>query len=146
VGEWVVEGVRDEDGLTPDQVWAAAYADASAWPRWNAELSEASLDGPLRLGATVRLRFATGLRATFTVTEFEEGRLFTDAGRLSGVSISHRHELEPLPAGGVRLTNRMVFSGRLAGLARTFMRRAALRTVSEGQARAAALARLGGPA
>lgn len=142
MGEWVVEGVREEDGLTPAQVWDTAYADASAWPRWNAELTQAVLDGPLRLGATARLSFATGLRATFTVTEFEDGRLFTDAGRLAGVWISHRHALEPLPGGGVRLTNRMVFSGRLAGPARMFMRRAALRAVTEGQARAAALARL----
>jgi hypothetical protein len=146
VGEWSVESVRDEEGLTAAQVWAAAYADASAWPRWNAELAGAVLDGPLRLGATARLHFATGLQATFRVTVFEEERVFTDEGRLASVWISHRHELQPLPGGGVRMTNRMVFSGRLAGAARMFMRRAALRTVSEGQTRAAALARLDAPA
>jgi hypothetical protein len=41
-----------EAGVNPASVWQKAYADASAWPRWNAELKRVRLDGPLALGAT----------------------------------------------------------------------------------------------
>lgn len=67
-----------------EAVWEKAYADAEAWPRWNAELKRASLDGPLALGASARIVFTTGLRLRFRVVEFEQGRLLTDEARLPG--------------------------------------------------------------
>ena len=42
-----------EDEAAPAAIWGSAYADAGAWPRWNAELKSAKLDGPLRAGVYV---------------------------------------------------------------------------------------------
>src|SRR5262245_31073800 len=76
-------------------VWEKAYADAEAWPKWNAEIKRASLDGPLALGAKAKIVFGTGLRLRFHVVEFDRGRLFTDEARLPGARMGHRHLVEP---------------------------------------------------
>lgn len=36
-----------EAEVSPVSVWEKAYADAGAWPAWNAELKSAEFDGPL---------------------------------------------------------------------------------------------------
>ena len=84
-----------EAGVDAARVWRDAYLDAGAWPRWNAEIKRASLDGPLALGARARIVFGTGLRLRFEVIEYEEGRLFTDETRLPGARMGHRHLVEP---------------------------------------------------
>lgn len=105
-----------EGAASPAEAWEKAYADAGAWPQWNAELKSAKLDGPLRLGATAKIVFKTGLRLRFKVVEFEDGRLFTDESRLPGARMGHRHLVEPAPNGGSRLTNTIYIEGPLAGL------------------------------
>lgn len=105
-----------EGAASPAAVWAKAYANAAAWPRWNDELKSAELDGPLRLGATARIAFKTGLRLRFRVVEFEDGRLFTDEARLPGARMGHRHLVEPTDGGGSRLTNTIYIEGPLAAL------------------------------
>lgn len=103
-----------EGTASPADVWEKAYADAAAWPRWNDELKSAELDGPLRLGATAKIAFKTGLRLKFKVVEFEEGRLFTDEARLPGARMGHRHLVEPSGDGGSSLTNTIYIEGPLA--------------------------------
>ena len=103
-----------EGAASPADVWKKAYADAAAWPKWNGELKSAKLDGPLRLGATAKIVFKTGLRLKFTVVEFEKERLFTDESRLPGARMGHRHLVEAGDDGGSRLTNTIYIEGRLA--------------------------------
>jgi hypothetical protein len=79
-----------EAGVSPASIWEKAYADAAAWPKWNAEIKRAQLDGPLALGASAKIVFGTGLRLRFAVVEFEDGRLFTDESRLPGARLGHR--------------------------------------------------------
>lgn len=105
-----------EARVSPEAVWRRAYADADAWPRWNAEIRSARLDGPLALGASARIVFRTGLRLRFQVVEFEQGRLFTDEARLPGARMGHRHLVEPAGEGGCRLTNTIYIEGALAPL------------------------------
>ena len=67
------------------------------------------------------MRFRTGLRLRFTLTEVEPERVFTDESRLPGARMGHRHELQPLPArdgepAGVRLVNTIYIRGPLARL------------------------------
>jgi len=130
-----------EAGVAAAAVWEAAYAEADAWPRWNAELKRASLDGPLALGAQARIVFKTGLRLRFRVVEFEDGHLFTDESRLPGARMGHRHELEPLPGECCRLTNTIYIEGPLAPLWRRILGPAAARTLPAAQRAVVELAR-----
>jgi polyketide cyclase/dehydrase/lipid transport protein len=138
VSRWETTSRLDAD-VAAVAIWSGAYADAAAWPRWNAELRSARLDGPLRLGAEARIVFRTGLRLRFRVVEFEEGRLFTDEARLPGARIGHRHLVEPTPAGGSRLTNTIYIEGPLAGFWRRVLGPAAARALPEGQRAAVAI-------
>lgn len=113
-------------------VWERAYANAEAWPKWNAEIKRATLDGPLALGAKARIVFTTGLRLRFEVVEFEAGRLFTDESRLPGARMGHRHLVETT-ANGTRLTNTIYIEGPLAPLWRRILGPAAARTLPDAQ-------------
>jgi hypothetical protein len=121
-----------EAGVTPASIWEKAYADATAWPKWNAEIKRASLDGPLALGATAKIVFGTGLRLRFHVVEFEDGRLFTDESRLPGAHMGHRHLIESTETGS-RLTNTIYVEGPLAPVWRRIMGPAAARTLPGAQ-------------
>lgn len=129
-----------EAAAPPGAVWGRAYAEASAWPRWNEEIREARLDGPLALGATARIVFGTGLRLRFQVVEFEDGRLFTDEARLPGARMGHRHLVEPGREGGSRLTNTIYLEGPLAPLWRRVMGPRAARALPAAQRAVAELA------
>jgi hypothetical protein len=121
-----------EAGVSPASVWQKAYADAAAWPKWNAEIKRAQLDGPLTQGAKARIVFGTGLRLRFHVVEFEEGRLFTDESRLPDARMGHRHLVEPAESGSF-LTNTIYIEGPLAPLWRRIMGPAAARTLPGAQ-------------
>jgi len=127
-------------GVGAGAVWETAYADADAWPRWNAELRRASLDGPLALDAQARIVFRTGLRLRFRVVEFEHGRLFTDEARLPGARMGHRHLVEAEPGGGCRLVNTIYIDGPLAPLWRRILGPAAARSLPGAQSAVAGLA------
>ncbi len=129
-----------EAEVAPAAVWEKAYRDADAWPRWNAELRSARLDGPLAEGAEARIVFRTGLRLRFGVVEFEDGRVFTDEARLPGARMGHRHLVESAGA-GARLTNTIYIDGPLAALWRRVLGPRAARTLPDAQRAAVDLAR-----
>lgn len=131
MSRWETDNTLEAE-VSPVAVWEKAYADATAWPRWNAELKTARLDGPLALGATARIVFRTGLRLRFRVVEFEDGRLFTDEARLPGARMGHRHLVEPT-AGGSRLTNTIYIAGFLAPFWRRILGPAADRSLPDAQ-------------
>ncbi len=113
-------------------VWEHAYANAEAWPKWNAEIKCATLGGPLALGAKAKIVFNTGLRLRFEVVEFEQGRLFTDESRLPGARMGHCHLVETVGEGS-RLTNTIYIEGPLAPLWRRVLGPAAARTLPDAQ-------------
>src|SRR6187399_3505623 len=131
MGRWETTSTK-EAGVTPASIWEKAYADAAAWPKWNAEIKRAQLDGPLALGAKAKIVFGTGLRLRFHVVEFEDGRLFTDEFRLPGARMGHRHLVEPTDKGS-RLTNTIYVEGPLAALWQRIMGPAAARTLPGAQ-------------
>ena len=112
---WSTDSTLEVSGVSAEALWTKAYADASAWPRWNGALASAELEGPFEVGSRARVRFRTGLRLRFTLVEVEPERVFTDEGRLPGARMGHRHEIEPT-ADGVRLTNTLYLDGPLARL------------------------------
>jgi hypothetical protein len=140
VSRWETTSTH-EGGAPPADVWEKAYANAEAWPRWNDELRNAELDGPLRLGATARIVFKTGLRLRFKVVEFEQGRLFTDEARLPGARMGHRHLVEPNSDGGSRLTNTIYIEGTLTWLWRRVMGPRAAKALPDAQRAVVDLAR-----
>ena len=138
MSRWETSSTRAAD-VSPAAVWERAYADADAWPRWNAEIRRASLDGPLALGAVARIVFSTGLRLRFRVVELEPNRLFTDESRLPGARMGHRHLVEPA-GDGCRLTNTIYIEGPLAPLWRRVMGPRAARALPGAQEAVVALA------
>lgn len=122
-----------EAEVSPASVWEKAYANADAWPLWNAEIKRASLDGPLALGAKARIVFGTGLRLRFRVVEFEEGCLFTDESPMPGARMGHRHLVERTETGGSHLTNTIYIEGALAPLWRRILGPAAARALPDAQ-------------
>jgi hypothetical protein len=140
MSRWETTSTLETD-VSPATVWEKAYADADAWPKWNAEIKRASLDGPLTLGAKAKIVFGTGLRLRFRVVEFEQGRLFTDESRLPGARMGHRHLIEQTEGSGSRLANTIYIEGALAPLWRRIMGPAAARTLSDAQRAAVELAR-----
>jgi hypothetical protein len=139
MGRWETTSVLHA-AVAPETIWRVAYADAGAWPRWNPEIAQASLDGALRHGARARVRFRTGLRLRFEVVEFEEGRVFTDEARLPGARMGHRHVLTPTDA-GTTLTNTIYIEGALSALWRLLAGRRAARALPSGQKAIVELAR-----
>jgi Polyketide cyclase / dehydrase and lipid transport len=139
MSRWETTSTLETDAL-PAAIWDNAYAEADDWLKWNQELKRATLDGPLREGAVARIVFRTGLRLRFLVTEFEDGRLFTDESRLPGARMGHRHLIEPVSDGGSRLTNTIYIEGPLAGLWRRILGPAAARTLPGAQKKIADLA------
>ena len=139
MGRWQTESSFDAD-VTASAVWERAYADASAWPRWNGELAEATLDGPLHTGAVARVRFGTGLRLRFRIIECEPERVFTDEARLPLARMGHRHLIEPNPD-GVRLVNTIYIEGPLTLLWSRLLGPRAARALPDAQRRIAALSK-----
>jgi hypothetical protein len=141
---WSTSSTFDAPGLAAADVWSRAYADASAWPSWNDALASAFLDEPFQVGSRARVRFRTGLRLRFTLTEVEPERVFTDESRLPGARMGHRHELQPLDgsdgATGVRLVNTIYIRGPLARLWAPILGPQAKRGLQGWQQRAAELA------
>lgn len=142
MSRWETTSTLEAD-VSPAAVWEKAYANVDAWPKWNAEIKRASLDGPLALGATAKIVFGTGLRLRFRVIEFEEGRLFTDESRLPGARMGHRHLIELTESGGSRLINTIYIEGALASLWRRIMGPAAARALPDAQRAIVELARDG---
>lgn len=132
VSYWETSSTHEAE-VAPADVWSRAYADVAAWPKWNAEIKRATLDGRLALGAVARIVFRTGLRLRFRVVEFDEGRLFTDEARLPGARMAHRHLVEPVGENGSRLTNTIYIEGPAAWLWRRILGPAATRTLPDAQ-------------
>jgi hypothetical protein len=123
----------------PAAIWQRCYADPRSWPLWNRELVSAELRGPFVTGTIARVRFRTGLRLRFRLTEVEPERVFTDEARLPFARMGHRHSLEPSGQQTV-LRNTIYFHGPLAQLwARLGSARAAA-ALEEGQQRIAEMA------
>jgi hypothetical protein len=141
MSRWETTSTLEAD-VSPTAAWDRAYASAEAWPKWNAEIKRAHLDGPLALGAKAKIVFGTGLRLRFRVVEFEEGRLFTDESRMPGALMGHRHLIERTEGGGSRLTNTIYIEGALAPLWRRIMGPAAARTLPDAQHAVVDLARV----
>lgn len=78
----------------PVEVVWSVFTDVEQWPTWTASVSSVRLlDGPMRVGATVRIRQPKLPTVTWTVTEFDPGRSWTWQATSPGAHTVATHHL-----------------------------------------------------
>ena len=113
----------------PEGVWSV-LVDVEAWPSWTPSMSRVELvtPGPLRLGSVAKVRQPRLAPATFTVTQYDEGKSFawSTGNRLLRSTGDHRID----PAGeGSRVTLTLRQDGPLAGPIGVVYRRLIMRYI-----------------
>ena len=114
----------------PDVVWGL-MSDIERWPQWTAtaESAKRGEDGPLRTGATARMKIvgASGV-GLWIVASLDEGREFVWENRTAGVRSVAGHRVEPDGAGSkVRLWIEQ--SGLVAAAIGWYLRRVSNRNI-----------------
>lgn len=77
----------------------AEWANPTGWPAWDSEVKAVHFAGPAKLGARGKMRPASGPSATFSITVYEENRVFTNASTLPGAKLVFEHVVEPTSDG-----------------------------------------------
>jgi len=91
----------------------ALWADAAAWPDWDPDLEEASLDGLFASGSRGVLKPRGGPRTRIELVDVTEPDAFTAVSRLPGCRMVFEHRIEAI-ATGCRVTHGVRFEGPLA--------------------------------
>src|SRR5918911_1861623 len=94
----------------------AILRDVRRWPEWNAGVERIDLDGPFATGTTGVMVIPDQASLPFRLAWVGEGRGFEDETEIPGaeVLVRVRHSLEPLAAGGTRITYRATVEGPAA--------------------------------
>ena len=88
---------------SPEVIWAL-YEDVSTWPSWDAQAEEITRDGPFATGSSGTMKFAGQEPLSYRLTKVEPLREFVDETPVGELVVRVSHLLEPLPAGGLRIT------------------------------------------
>lgn len=96
-----------------DAIWGL-WADPQRWPDWNEQVEGVELDGELRVGAEVSVKFKRGGKVKFEVTELEPLRLFVDEAKFPGARLGHEHRMKPGKS-SVEVTHRLYVEGPMSG-------------------------------
>ncbi len=96
----------------PETIFAI-YSDVTHWHTWDPDTQHASLDGPLRPGATGKLTPTKGRTVPMRVTGVVPGRSFTVESKIPLFRMVFEHELTPGDA-GTEVVHRVSFSGVLS--------------------------------
>jgi hypothetical protein len=97
-----------------------AWTDPDRWP--GGPIQVAKIDRPFDVGAKVTTKVKGNRPLTSTVTRIEAPRLWVGVAKAPGVTMTIDHVIEPIDS-GVVLTERLTFSGPLAGLLSRLMGR-----------------------
>lgn len=100
----------------------ALWSNPAGWPTWDQEVREAHFEGPAVLGAKGKMRPASGPTAAFSITAFEQNRLFTNASSLPGATLIFEHRLTPIND-GVEIAVSVGVDGVLAPLWQRVLRK-----------------------
>jgi len=98
---------------SPEVLWEL-LSDINGWGAWNDGIETITLDGPLAVGATFRMKPPGEDVLTSTIAELEENRLLTDVTDMGELVIRVAHQLQPLASGGTSITYRVQVSGPAA--------------------------------
>ena len=99
----------------PSDVIFEIYEDVANWHIWDPDTKQATLDGPLRVGAKGKLTPTKGNSVPMLVTEAVNNRSFTVESKIPLFRMVFEHELRPLQA-GTEIVHRVTFSGLLSVL------------------------------
>jgi uncharacterized protein YndB with AHSA1/START domain len=90
--------------------------DVSRWPEWNPGVERIDLDGAFATGTTGVMVIPDQGSLSFRLAWVGEGQGFEDETEIPGaeVLVRVRHSLEPLAAGGTRITYRATVEGPAA--------------------------------
>ena len=99
----------------PPEVLFRIYEGVAHWHTWDPDTKQATLDGPLRVGAKGSLTPTKGRTVPMVVTGVVAGRSFTVEARIPLFRMVFDHELNPGPT-GTEAVHRVTFSGLLAFL------------------------------
>jgi uncharacterized protein YndB with AHSA1/START domain len=119
--------MRYETSLTttaePARLWAVVSA-VEHWPEWIEVYEDVSRagSGDLECGDTVHVKQKGLAGGDWTVTELDEGRVFTWASQQPGVRIVGKHTVTAEP-GGSRLTLELEMTGWASSLVGLLMGR-----------------------
>lgn len=99
---------------SPETIWAI-WTDVDHWQDWDSGLQSAELKGPFTTGTKGRLIPLKGPKATFVITEYEEGKSYTFKTRLplGGLYVKRFWEIND---GKTYFTHEVTFKGLTGGL------------------------------
>ena len=92
-----------ETDLKPKAIWAL-YEDVATWPMWDAEAERITRDGPFQAGTTGTMKFIGQEPLTYRLAKVEPLHEFVDETPVGPLVVRVSHVLDPLPAGGSRIT------------------------------------------
>lgn len=98
----------------PQAVWRL-WSDVTAWPEWDVDLDEVTLEGAFAAGAQGSLK-PKGMDAfPFTITRAEPDRGYSDETPLPGAVLRFEHDLVPAgDADGIVIRQRVTMDGPAA--------------------------------
>ena len=101
----------------PSRLWAVV-SDVESWPEWIEVYEEVrrTASGPLSVGEQVHVKQQGLAAGDWTVSELDEGRVFTWRSRQPGVRLLARHVVSADTDGGSRLTLQLEMTGWLSGV------------------------------
>ena len=112
-----------EIGAPPERVWEVLI-DVERWPEWTETVTSVTRldEGPFRVGSRAKIDQPKIPETEYVVTELDAGRSFTWVATGPGVTTTARHDVEPLPDGGSRVTLSVEQSGWLGSIMGRFYR------------------------
>lgn len=125
----------------PARLWAVVK-DVERWPEWVDVYDHVRAEGagPLAIGDRFHVKQQGLAGGDWTVTELEEGRVFTWESRQPGVRISGRHVVTAEAGGGSKLTLQLEITGWASGVTNALLGKKARRYVDLECARLPAVA------
>lgn len=107
---------------TADRVWGV-LSDVERWREWTASISRINLytGSPIEVGSRAIVKQPRFPAAQWLVTDVEPGRGFVWVSIGPGLTVTARHEIEPI-ADGCRVTLSLEYSGFMARLVLRFTR------------------------
>lgn len=100
----------------PIEVVWAVFIDVERWPTWTKSVTSVELlDGPMRLGASARIRQPKLPKVVWRVTELDPGRSWTWVARSPGASTVATHHLTASADGTTTIAEQSIVASGLVG-------------------------------